>query len=287
MPPEFTPVTRDVVLAALEADRMHAALRRLDELASPSLRLRPHRSSAEQLPMGATRLGGCPDLPRGLRWPSCDGAPLSFVAQLRLADLVPFRLSGSLPPSGNLCFFSDATRAAEAAEDPRGGCRVVYADDGVPLTRRPLPLALDEPMRSYRWCGVTFHEELTLPPSSMLDPALTPAPLALLSEVIPRGDVERYRALRRRLAASQLCHRVWGHPDASEASDPRVAAARALTGGAAVAAADVADFQLLLQLDSDDAAAMTFGAGGRLSFWVRRSALARRNLDDAWCVLDG
>src|SRR5690349_7188805 len=37
--------------------------------------------------VGETRLGGRPDLPPAMKWPSCKGRRLSFLAHVRLADV--------------------------------------------------------------------------------------------------------------------------------------------------------------------------------------------------------
>ena len=42
--------------------------------------------SLSALPLGASRLGGVPDLPAGTEWPSHAGVPLTFLLQVRLED---------------------------------------------------------------------------------------------------------------------------------------------------------------------------------------------------------
>src|SRR4051812_29697855 len=66
-------------------------------------------------PAAVTKLGGEPDLPRGLRWPerapyaltdqrqrhvSHDAAPLDFVAQINLAEVAAIGCDLPLPKSG-------------------------------------------------------------------------------------------------------------------------------------------------------------------------------------------
>lgn len=64
--------------------------------------LRATRVSEDALPLGGTRLGGLPDLPDGAAWPSVGDRALSFVAQLRLSEVVGNTL---LPKAGLLSFF--------------------------------------------------------------------------------------------------------------------------------------------------------------------------------------
>lgn len=59
---------------------------------------------AEPSPVGASRIGGLPDLPEGCAWPEHEGRKLPFIAQLDLASL-PRWPEMPLPERGNLWFF--------------------------------------------------------------------------------------------------------------------------------------------------------------------------------------
>jgi hypothetical protein len=97
---------------------------------------------------GRTRLGGVPDVPEGFRWPTRRrtrvrygdrieaGAPLSFVAQINLAELPPVDGAETrLPTRGMLWFFYDARFLAYDADDA-DGFRVVYSGAGPDDLRR-------------------------------------------------------------------------------------------------------------------------------------------------------
>jgi uncharacterized protein YwqG len=43
-------------------------------------------------------------------------------------------------------------------------------------------------------------------------------------------------------------------------------------------------WQLLLQIDSDDNACMQWGNGGRLYYWIRSDDLARGKFDNVWVI---
>jgi uncharacterized protein YwqG len=77
-----------------DAERVAEALRRagLADIvervrphARPSVRLRRAAADDAEIPVGATKFGGSPDLPAGTPWPMRDRRPLGFVGQVALA----------------------------------------------------------------------------------------------------------------------------------------------------------------------------------------------------------
>ncbi|MEV5767074.1 DUF1963 domain-containing protein [Micromonospora sp. NPDC052213] len=114
---------------------------RLRALVRPAWLLSRDRDTTGSGPLGGSRIGGLPDLPRGWQWPTTqltrlpeDGAAatrgaLAFTAQINLADVAGAADAGWLPLSGWLWFFRDE-------EDWSGGSKpnhvVLYAD--VPVT---------------------------------------------------------------------------------------------------------------------------------------------------------
>ena len=55
--------------------------------------------------VGASRLGGDPDLPPGMKWPTCRGKKTSFLAQIPLADFARIE-PGVVPTDGTLTVFA-------------------------------------------------------------------------------------------------------------------------------------------------------------------------------------
>ena len=76
----------------------------------------------DRLPVGASRIGGLPDLPAEVGWPSYAGRPLPFVAQVELASL-PRWENCLLPTSGWLFAFADYVSETEDYQ-----CRVRWHD---------------------------------------------------------------------------------------------------------------------------------------------------------------
>jgi hypothetical protein len=118
----------------------------------------PRAARRADAAIGASRLGGQPDLPPGTTWPTAPGGAVDFVAQLRLEQLAELDIHHRLPPRGLLSFFhayrTDGVYELEA--------RVFYYPDVagfVPLRppgRRGKPAPI----------GIDFAPRALLPPHS-------------------------------------------------------------------------------------------------------------------------
>jgi hypothetical protein len=112
-------------------------------------------------PAGArTRLGGLPDLPPDLAWPTWRGEPIAFVAQIELDEaLLACDLEGRLPRSGLLSLFVHL-----GVPDHAAGCALLWfpTTDGLvarasPGPRLTLPGVL--PLRPRSGLSVPPHHE--------------------------------------------------------------------------------------------------------------------------------
>jgi uncharacterized protein YwqG len=279
---------------------------------------------------GRTRLGGVPDVPDSFRWPTRRrtrerygdrieaGVPLSFVAQINLAELPP--LDGAearLPSRGMLWFFYDARFLTYGAEDA-DGFRVVYSEAGPDdLRRTEVPQGRGtsgdaDPFEVFDPVVLTPRAELSLP-SPYADPER-----GLPLEDEPESEAYHEMVERRDLAGAEAqaytvfdgsptlpppVHRVTGWPSVIQ-NDNMEAECEASTRrggvlgklGDVVRAATTAEspedgravrdsWQLLLQVDSDEAAGMMWGDSGMLYFWIRKEDLAARRFERVWCVM--
>lgn len=87
------------------------------------------------LPVGASKLGGSPDL-GSRRWPEREGERLVFVAQINFADVHPHDEDGLLPASGLLSFFVRSPDTFTDLHDVDGDpYEVVYEPDASGLRR--------------------------------------------------------------------------------------------------------------------------------------------------------
>lgn len=123
----------------------------------PHIRFTPRKGKAADNKLGASRLGGEPDLPSGTAWPIGPGfdgdAPMDFIAQVDLDAISPRDVDELLPTSGVLAFF-----VAQNYE----GCAVIYGDRDA-LVRVPQP-GRKKTKKPPKWGGFDVSADLVLPP---------------------------------------------------------------------------------------------------------------------------
>jgi uncharacterized protein YwqG len=245
------------------------------------------------LPPGTSKFGGLPDLPEGVAWPDWNGEPLAFIAQFRLEEVAPFDVERLLPVTGMLYFFYDARQETwgDTSED-RGGARVLYYDGDVArIKRTPFPETLHEWGRDYPACRLEMSSQLSLPTSDSIH---------VISLDLTEEETASYNKLWEWLADTDgelPDHRLSGYPRPVQGDDMEELCAWA-TGSVDVASAEsyqseravelretAKDWQLLLQVDSDNNPMMMWGDAGTIYYWIKREDLAQRNFEDAWLVL--
>jgi uncharacterized protein YwqG len=254
----------------------------LDPLLKTSVRI-----TATRLPYDGANLkskfAGSPLLPGKIPWPTLGPrqVPLRFIAQLHLADL-PSLTSIPLPLDGLLLFFYADSTGGSFNPISIGSERVIYLpQDQIPQTpSEPPPQKLP-----YINSSLDFASEWTLP-SDPHEYGID----------IPRHSSKAYSQLLQDLyGESPTIHRLGGHSQPIQ-YDMRLEAQLATNGISAGDASKyddarrialqegVADWQLLLQIDTDeDGPGWMWGDVGRLYFWARRQDLAQRNFDKVWC----
>lgn len=102
----------------------------ITNLALDSLRIRTKPVEDDELPIGASKFGGLPDLPPDVPWPDYinrDGGKvrgkresLGFLAQFSMAELAHHSPEGILPTTGMLYFFCATWDPALCGEAKNG-----------------------------------------------------------------------------------------------------------------------------------------------------------------------
>jgi uncharacterized protein YwqG len=127
----------DKIREALRAAGLERLADVAERLTRPAIRIEPTMVDEDTIPIGASKLGGRPDLPRDMAWPERDGRPLGFLAQFNLAEVAPYDVEKVLPPSGMLYFFYDFTNErCGVSLDDRTAWQVLYFDGSVGNSQR-------------------------------------------------------------------------------------------------------------------------------------------------------
>ncbi len=275
-------LTRDDVVKLIDESPLSRVAAELKALIRTAVAIEPKAVAEDRIEVGASKIGGLPDLPAGTDWPEWGGVPLAFIAQFRLADVVEYDVEDALPESGMLHFFYDG-RLETWGLDPedRGSWRVLYVKtDATPLARCPMPDGLPEESR-FRACEVDFSTTANLPPYDAAD---------IQALELTEKEQDSYMTLLDGVMGAELeGSKLLGHPDSIQA-DMQEGCQLASTGGSAdpdtfEPAQGATDWRLLLQIDSEDQAEMMWGDAGMIYYWVRKQDLQARKFDAVWMVL--
>jgi uncharacterized protein YwqG len=259
-----------------------------EQLLWPAIAIGPEAADLPTIELGQSRFGGTPDAPRTFRWPQWKGRPLSFLAQINLAEVAGFACSINLPKRGWLLFFYDAEETPWGYEPEDAGCSYIEFVDtpADQLVRQTPPMGLSAE-------GVFASAKLQFSPiTTTPDPwsiwldglTLTADDRFELAERIDEGD-ERY-----------VCHQIGGH--ASPIQGEMETECQLVTNGincggpsgyqsekAEMLKPGARDWRCLLQIDSDDDVGWMWGDSGRIYFWIREADLAQRDFSKCWLVL--
>jgi uncharacterized protein YwqG len=282
----------------LTAVLAHAELSRLAQpilaAAQPAVLVELLPVSQGDLPLGASKIGGDPDLPAGYPWPAWKDQPQGFLAQFDLSAASACDLQGLLPRDGLLSFFYDLVDTPWGYDPAQQGySHIAYFPAGTPLSRRESP---DKEIL-LPCSPVIFSPALTIPVmgSQAYDQLVDKAKLK-------KDEVDRYWDLPGEVRAaycqidSETFHQLLGH--ANNVQDDMQLEAELVTNG--LYCGDQTGYrdrrrknlekqshhwQLLFQLDSVEALGMMWGDMGRLYYWVKRDDLHQRQFGGHWMTM--
>jgi uncharacterized protein (TIGR02996 family) len=249
--PKFAPqpwleLTGLTLIRNIHGAELASHMDRILRLARPAIAYKPVRASEKSLPLGASRLGGGPDLPPGEKWPTLRGEPLAFIGQFNLAELHASVAGRELPSSGLLSVFCAYDPDEANSDFPKGSWRLLYFPNASKLVRC-LP-----PEVSFHSCRLEFRETVTFP-----DPD---SPWK--RELGLRGDFDREVAYRESVSRYGWGHRLLGHPSAGQTPPKSKTAPRPL-----------------LAIQSDDTVGWTWGDRCTLYFTIPDADLKAAKFD--------
>ncbi len=232
-------------------------------------------SGGSDIALGASKIGGQPDLPPDIEWPRYGGRPQAFLAQVNLAEMPLADVAAGeaegfdMPRDGLLSFFWDSMQEVYGLEaTDRAAFHVMYTTPGAHLERR-------------------HADDSMLSQIALTESAWTPS----VHWTLPQNGVrallndEEWIAYEHLLPA-EANHQFLGHALPVQA-EPSFMAATIAAGGSYLSYPDdleslAAEWRNLLQVDSDMAANAMWGDGGSLYFTIRETALPTLDVDACW-----
>lgn len=216
------------------------------------------------VPLGASRLGGVPDLPPGVAWPERDGVPMEFIAQIRLADVSDPRL----PAAGSLAMFYNAQWSTTDMERDAACCAAIFHDGPDEALVRAVPPRVEwkSEFSEVPQVAPFIHglASVRFEPAVSLPGGVSPYITAPLTDFWQDFQSEHHAALSGSDDSSTRSY-LLGYVDEQDYVD---------------AHANGTEDQLLLQVDSEGAADMQFGDCQKLFFLLTKTELAARDFSN-------
>lgn len=283
-----------VVLAFLFVEARLAHRRRL---ASPGVRdwrklveplMRPTAILKVVDTPSTSYLGGQPPEFEGFAWPHRNGRPLAFLACIDLAQVS----SGIdwFPKTGRLLFFYDLEKQPWGFDPQDRGAWVVQYDANSSSTAIDAPFPRQGGKADWEIPRRFISPEIVSLPPTWSNPGLDRLRLS-------EEELEHVEEWRTQLCAGPARHQMGGDPDPIQEPDMALQAqlvANGIYAGDGEYLADprlekikagAQDWELLLQIDSDERLNLMWNDAGRLYFWVKREEARQGNFANAWVIL--
>ncbi len=154
--------TREQVLDIIEQHAPEKLKPILDAHLKPAIAVLTTDAANSEIAIGASKIGGAPDLPGNFDWPVWNEEPLGFLAQFDLSEVHPFDLQSELPSSGLLSFFYAIKDQPWGFPKDAGAWKVFYWPEDVAVARRTLPDNIEE-RNTLPACSIGFAVEWLWP----------------------------------------------------------------------------------------------------------------------------
>ena len=278
------------VKTVLESHGLSAYTTKIEAVVKDAIHIELRTAQEEEIPLGASRMGGLPDLPDGIAWfrHKKTKLPLSFICQINFAETTAYDQGHKLPDHGILYFFYDTSMDMPWGFDPNDGngkALYYYEGDLSNLKRVDAPEDLEE-------CGSVFAPSIMRFEHGIDFPDLESS----AGEKLPlkEDDADKYYEILDGI--SEPDNKLLGHSNniqggmeldcelvtqklyCGDSSGYREGRARGLDK-------NTDRWNLLLQVDSNEDLGMMWGDAGRLYVWITDEDLEAKNFNASWVIL--
>ena len=280
--PQDTNMTVKQLKKTLDEHGLGNRFKSLKPLIRSSIRLHQNEFDENKIAIGQTKIGGRPDLPRQIVWPTETRVDedtqeesmksMSFIAQINLSEVARYDTEKLLPKSGCLYFFYTAEQDAWGDDYEDGNkFKVIYWEgNSNELKRTEFPNDLDEEAR-FKAGSVKIASEMNLPSienkffENWTEEEKDNFSYDILEEFYdgePKNKLFGYADVVQdeMELECELVTNGLNCDDLSGYDDPRVKAHEP----------NAKNWRLLLQIDSNEKNGMMWGDCGMIYFWIKR-----------------
>ncbi|WP_276975506.1 YwqG family protein [Flavobacterium filum] len=269
-----------------------------------TIRFYQQATDENTIAIGQTKIGGRPDLPTEIKWVTETNVvetikkkflvfnskkeeiitkPLSFIAQINLAETKPFDKENLLPKTGLLYFFYSAEQESWGFDHKdKNKFKVIYWNGSLlELKRTEFPSDLPE-YSCYKPCSVVIKSEVSLPSyghdiyADFTDEETD----KYWEEVYNDENLNKLLGYSDNIQGEMEleCELVTNGLYCGDSSGYNDLRAKALEPNAK-------NWRLLMQIDSNEENEMMWGDCGRLYFWIKIDDLLNKQFDKSWFSL--
>lgn len=132
------------------------------KLIKPAIGLLTIKMESDNLKIGASKIGGKPDLPKDVSWPRLNNSDLVFCAQYNISELKKCDVENLLPEKGMFYIFIGISGEWNEFSIEQKDCKIFFIENLEDLERKEYPTTLNvegkvEPAE------IQFFESLTIP----------------------------------------------------------------------------------------------------------------------------
>ena len=218
------------------------------------------------------KLGGKPYVEdASFQWPHIDNDPLAFIAQLDLSELTTALNIDWLPITGILLFFYDVETMPSGLEaNDNELWKVIYFEQSNIEADFPTNLIKEFQFESIYLEAIKIEQLPSQQREEVIALDLTPS------------QQDAYNELCDREIGDQPTHQISGFPDCIQDDNMERECQQLNSQNGDF---DSNDWQLLLQLDTDENAEMIWGDCGTLYFWIREQDAKKGCFDKVRLIL--
>jgi len=278
---DYDPLTTEEYKAAFIAEGLVDKWPHFKTLLKPEIRIKPKHIDEHLMDLGKSKLGGSPDLPSNVQWPTqANGKHLAFLAQINFQEIELEFLD--IPEKGIIYFFYDEAQEFWGySKENSDSYRTIFVKDPTNLERRKTPEDFSMIKDGkYRSCKLKFSKSYSLPNWEHEH----------VRDQFIKIDIEPYIDIA---SSGQYTTKLFGHSinvqglmeyecemvDRGYTWDNTPKAEKPIIIEASK------KWKLLFQLDSESEANMMWGDVGRLYFWIKEDDLNKYNFDKTWMIL--